>query len=653
MDELMTQFCVESKELVQQATDDLLAMEAVPADRARLESAFRAIHTLKGSVALFDFGSMLTVLHRAEDLLSQARSGDVDVDVALIDPLLAVIDWIDGSIDSIAAAGRLSDAQNEQAARLLVQLKLEANNSPPIAFAGTVDAIPGWASALSAQIGHLGFEGPLVAIRYEPHPECFFNGDDPLATMAKVSDLKHLQLSFRDPPPAIADYDPFRCALIIEAIAGNPLPEIEAIFRLLPDQVRMVALQGIGGQGTPGVPDQPAERSIERVAANIRVDTSRIDTLIEIAGELIIAKNGLLPLARDARSGGDLALSRRIGASHDDIERLVGSLYTAVTRVRMVPLEHTFRRLPRFVRETSARLGKSIDLNVEGEGVEADREIVENLFDPLLHLVRNALDHGIEPEEERLRAQKPPRGQITLRASVQGDQIQVVLSDDGRGMDPSRVRDVARAKGLLSDIDATALSDDEILQMVFSPGFSTASSVSDLSGRGVGLDVVQSSIRQLGGKVELQSSLGSGTSFTMRLPIAFSMSQLMVVEVGAERYGIPLEHILETQKIPSQIVQAIREGHAFSLRDQTVPLVYLAELLNLPRQPQRKDFLKALIVRAGTEKIAVVVDEISDRAETLARPLTGLLQGVPGISGTTVLGDGKVLLVLNLEDLIQ
>ncbi|KRB49221.1 histidine kinase [Rhizobium sp. Root708] len=652
MDELIEQFAIEARELVQRASDDLMALETDAGNREHLESAFRAIHTLKGSVALFDLVPMQDVLHHAEDLLSQARAGTIAVDATLIDPLLSVIEWVDDSIEAIVETGHLSDAQDKQALRLLGLLASEMTERESDEATLPLTAIPDWAFSLAERFSPSDTSGSTIAIRYEPHPECFFNGDDPLATISRLPNLRHVTLSLKEPFPSKNDYDPFRCSLVIEAVTDGPLSDLEAVFRLIPDQVSLIELPRPDDQPASMATDDPPARLADR-QTTMRVDTARIDKLIEIAGELVTAKNGLAPLAEDARSRGDGALSRRIGSSHAEIERLVASLYNAVTQARMVPLEQTFRRFPRLVRETSVKLGKALDLVIEGETVEADREIVENLFEPLLHLVRNGLDHGIELEGERLRLAKPARGRILLRARRRGDQIEIEVTDDGRGMDAEVIRKAAVDRGLLTSHHAAALPESEALLLVFAPGFSTTSEVSKLSGRGVGLDAVQRAIRRLGGTLDMQSTPGSGTTFTLRLPISFSMTQLMVVEVGGERYGIPISEILETQKLPAAAVQPIKEGRAFILRNRTIPLLDLAELLQVPRTRAAVQDFKILVVQVGDDQIGVAVDAIAERAETLTRPLSGLLQGVTGVAGTTLLGDGRVLLVLDLAELIR
>jgi two-component system chemotaxis sensor kinase CheA len=653
MDELIEQFALEARELVQQASDDLLALEQTRGDRERLESVFRAVHTLKGSVGLFDFGPMQGVLHRAEDLLSQARGGAIVVNPALVDTLLAVIEWVDGSIEGIVETGGLLETQAAQAPRLLRQLTRETTERETAVAVGEINAVPDWAISLRRHLPSNHGDGNLVAIRYEPHPECFFNGDDPLAMISRLPNVLHLEISLKEPSLSARDYDPFRCNMVIEAVCGGPPEEVQVLFRLIPDQVILVPLKKEVEQSLSSEPGLFSGRGGERQTTTMRVDPARIDTLIEIAGELVTAKNGLAPLAEEAGKSGNRALARRIGSNHQEIERLVASLYSAVTRARMVPLEQTFRRFPRLVRETAAKLGKAVDLIIDGETVEADREIVENLFEPLLHLVRNSLDHGVELGADRLLASKPARGRLHLRAQKRGDQIEIELKDDGRGMQTEHIRKKAIDSGLIPAIEASALSERDVFQLVFAAGFSTASSVSELSGRGIGLDVVRRSVERLGGALEMQSTAGSGTSFVLKLPISFSMTQLMVVEVGSERYGIPIGDVVETHKLAASAVQSVRAARAFILRDRTVPLLYLADLLQLSGDRPTSEDLKVLIVRVGEDLIGVAVDAIAERAETLTRPLSGLLQGVAGVSGTTLLGDGKVLLVLDIEELMQ
>ncbi|WP_457584527.1 chemotaxis protein CheA [Ensifer canadensis] len=648
MDELTEQFDVEARDLVQQAFESLLAMERDPADQQHLESLFRAIHTLKGSVALFDFGPMEAVLHRCEDYLSAARTGGIDIDAGFIDAVVAIVEWTEQCVEEIASTGVPSPPTLAQAAQLQAALTVAPGADTASEGLDASEPTPRWARDLLGEQGSTPIDHALIALRYEPHAECFFSGDDPLATVARVPGIQHLRISARDTQPKSAPYDPFRCNLVIEALSTTSLGDLQAIFRLIPDQVRLIEIpaQLSGATGNPGTRANALSRG-----GVARVNVERLDTLVTLTSELIAAKNrlrsavGLLPdLPQNAIP------VRRLIESQAEIDRLVGSLYTAVTRTRMIPIGQTFRRFPRLVRETASRLGKVVDLFVEGEAIEADREIVENVYEPLVHLVRNAIDHGIEAEAERMAGQKPSRGQIHLKAVRQGEQLRIELRDDGRGMSLEVIRARALSAQLATTEELERLSDEAVLQFIFLPGFSTSDRVTDVSGRGVGLDVVRASLSALGGRVELSSTLAQGTIFNLVLPISFSMNRLMVVEVGEECYGIPIEKIRETVRVSVDTVLPLRAGEAFVLRQQTIPLLELSHLLRLP-QTLRKNELTVLIASVRGEPVGIAVDRIIDKADALMRPLSGMLAGTPGIVGSTLMGDGSILLVLDIEGL--
>ncbi len=647
MDELTEQFGIEARELVHQAFESLLALEQDPLDQRQLESLFRSIHTLKGSVALFEFGPMEAILHRCEDYLSAARAGGIDIDAGFIDAVVVIVEWTEQCVEEIAATGAPSAQTLSQGPQLQGTLAF----SPGVLSEG-LDAnepTPRWARDLLSKHSSLPIDHSVIAARYEPHAECFFSGDDPLKTVSQVPGIAYLRVFARNMPEPETPYDPFRCNLVIEVLSTASLSELQAIFRLIPDQVRLVEILA-----EPAVTNSRASThsNVASSGGVARVSVDRLDTLVTLTGELIAAKNRLRSAAAlFPPLPGNTSPVRYLLQSQAEIDRLVGSLYAAVTRTRMIPIGQTFRRFPRLVRETAARLGKAVDLVMEGETIEADREIVENVYEPLVHLIRNAIDHGIEAGVERTKVAKPERGLIQLRAMRLGEQLRIELRDDGRGMSPQTIRARALSAGLTTNEGLDGLSDDAVLQFVFLPGFSTSEGVTDVSGRGVGLDVVRSTLSALGGRVELSSTPEKGTIFGLVLPISFSMSRLMVVEVGGEQYGIPIEKIHETVRVSANAVTPVRAGEAFVLRQQTIPLLELSQLLRLPQTP-RKNELTVLAVSLGGEPVGVAVDRIVDRSDALMRPLTGLLAGTPGIVGSTLMGDGRIVLVLDIEGLM-
>ena len=651
MDELIEQFLIEGRELVQQASDDLLALEdGHPSDAGRIDSAFRAVHTLKGSVGFFDFGPMGELLHGAEDLLGAVRGGRLTADKAIVDVLLDCIGASDAWIDTIERTGGLppdADALGRSLRAAMVPYlggSRQGEMSAP-------EANRDWVASLIARNRDVVDEAEgrtFVAVRYMPSADCFFLGDDPLALLRSISGLIALEIGGRDPWSA-ENFDPFVCNLVFEALTQAPAEDVRRIFRFMPDQVIVVETQ----QDAPGTeaPDSPvAEGGRDGAVRTLRVDIAKIDMVADIAGELVVAKNGLAHLAQQAAES-DPKLGRALNANQANIDRLVGDMHRAVMTMRMIPLARTFQRFPRVVRDIAGKLGKNIAFSITGDGVEADKSIVDGIFEPLLHVLRNAVDHGIEGAETRTKMQKPAEGHIRLEVRRFGDQIVISVADDGAGVDLDKVRQLAKSRKLMGASAIEALDDAAALDLIFAPGFSTASAITDVSGRGVGMDAVRNAVETLGGRVLLSSKSGAGTTIQLVLPQALVVNTIMTVRVGNERFGVPIEAVQETIRIAADRIVPIREGEAFVVRNRTLPLMRLADLLDLPRAP-RPDDIRVLIASAGDERVGIEVDGFAERFDVVLRPMQGLLAGMPGVLGTALLGDGQVLMVLDLPELI-
>jgi len=653
MDDLLQHFIVEAHELIQQATDDLLALERAPRAAGPMDSALRAVHTLKGSVGLFDFAPMGIALHAAEDLLGALKEKRVGIDAHAIDSLLACIGQAERWVATIEQTGQLPPDAAEEGYRLARVLRSQLEEDP----AQAADAIPqielGWIEELRARSGNAASktqDAPLVAIRYTPRADCFFAGDDPIALLRSVPGLVAVRLSNRDPWPPAAEIDPFSCNLRIEALSSAEPDRVKAIFRFVPDQVSIHEIPSAAGLQAPGaVPD--AGRSAG--ARTLRVDSARIDQLADLVGEMVVAKNALAHLSRQFEDGLDRKhLAQGLHASHAAIERLVAELHGAVMDVRMMPMRDVFRRFPRSVREIAGQLGKAIDFSMEGENVEADKAVVEGLFEPLLHILRNAVGHGAEPELVRREAGKPEKTRIVLRAYRDGERVSVEVEDDGGGIDPAAIRQAACERGVASADDLERMGDDEAVDLIFAPGFSTASEVTDLSGRGVGMDAVRSASERLGGQASVRSRLGLGTTIRLSLPLTIVMTKVMAVRLGQDLYGIPLEGILETALVPAARILPVRDAEAFVWRDRTLPLVRLADLLAIPRPPEAPQNLKVVVMAAGDDLVGITVDRFAEKMDVVMRPMTGILARMQGVVGTTLLGDGSVLMILDIPELI-
>jgi len=427
--------------------------------------------------------------------------------------------------------------------------------------------------------------------------------------------------------------------------AASPAPLLAFIGGMAPAAV---------AQARPTARAELAEQPRAVAPPTLRVDAGKIDVLMSLIGELVVAKNGLAYLARRAEEG-SLSLrelAREIKDRQALVNRIAEEMQGAVMSVRMLPVDHVFQRFPRLVRDIARRFGKHVELVVEGGETEADKNVIEALADPLIHMVRNSLDHGIESPEDRLAAGKPENGVIRLAAMQDNDNVIIRVADDGRGIDPVVVRRKAVEKGLLDPERAAAMSDEEAAMLVFAPGFSTAATVSDISGRGIGMDVVRSAVEKVGGRVTLSSRKGTGTTVELTLPLSMAVSRIMMVECRGRLFGVPMALVVETVRVPRIALHRLRDREAFVLRDSVVPVVRLDRLLDLPDARDPVDDEAVLVVRLNGERLGVVVGAFREGMEVIIKPMEGILSNVRGFAGTTLLGDGRVLLILDLRELV-
>ncbi|WP_166802437.1 chemotaxis protein CheA [Microvirga pakistanensis] len=662
MDDLLDHFIVEARELIQQATDDLLALERNSDAASHIDGAFRAVHTLKGSVGLFDFAPMGLALHAAEDLLGGMRAGRAAKHGAAIDELIGCINQTERWVDAIERTGHLPAEAAEEGYRLARALRLQLDEEAIRREAPDSEADLGWIEeAFGPRLASAALRAeatPLVALRYIPRADCFFAGDDPLALLQSVPDLRAVRISNRNPWPPAAEMDPFSCNLVIEALSGTVLDAVKAVFRFVPDQVTIHEIAP--GAAISGHAPASHDATRDTVSATsgsgtrmLRIDAARIDRMADLVGEMVVAKNALAHLVGQVGDGsGRKDLLQGLHASQATIDRLVAEMHRAVMDIRLMPMQDIFRRFPRAVRDISGQLGKTVDFSIEGEDVEADKSVVEGLFEPLLHVLRNAVDHGAESENQRVAAGKPGRTRIVLRARRVGDRVLIEVDDDGRGIDPSVIRRVARERNVAPAEELDRMSDAEAVDLIFAPGFSTAAEVTDVSGRGVGMDAVRATIERLGGHASVQSTRGAGTTIRLALPVSVAMTRIMAVRVSGELYGLPLDHIVETVLLPASRVLPVRDAEAFVLRDRTLPLIRLAGLLGLPPGPEAASGMKIVVMAVGDELVGIAVDGFAERIDALMRPLSGILSGMSGVMGTTLLGDGSVLMILDIPELL-
>ena len=738
MNEFLEQFLIEARELVQQSTDDLLALEQAPGDRERLDSAFRAFHTLKGAAGIVDFDAMSVAMHAAEDVLAAVRSGADRMSPELVGACLSCIDLVVQWLDFMEQSGAPPADARHAAEAAVVRLRQIGTRSaePPIAS----DAAGDWLPALTSRFPEAAGMA-ASALRLSPEADAFFRGQDPLADVAALPGLLALHLGPNGDWPPLEAFDPFDCQLVLTALTSSPADEISGLLAAWADRVHVrplpsgalaessglapearalleaqvlllseaiedgftgrvgsaarvaanvllqsgmaslaaqtertlamclsardagllaVALQRIlDGEADVEVgdaaTDEPGPRREGRDAAIrvLRVDVGRVDALVKLAGELTVAKNALAHAAELAERDTDAqALAVMLKNQHAVLDRLVLQLQQSVLNLRVLPLREVFQRFPRLVRDMATGLGKPVTLVLQGESTEADKVIVEALFEPLLHVLRNAVDHGIEQASARSAAGKPASAVITLRAERRGEHVLIEVEDDGRGVDVERVRRTAAERGMGGVETLASLSDSEVVDLIFEPGFSTAAGVTALSGRGVGMDAVRTSLTQLGGRVEVESRAGKGATVRFTLPFTVIMSRVVTVEAGGQAFGIPLDALVETLRVPRDRILPLGAGAAFVLRERTVPLIDLGESLGSNRAEPSAGAAMVVVAAVSGQWAGLEVDRVGERMDVMLKPMEGLLSGMPGVAGTTLLGDGRVLIVLDLEELV-
>ena len=623
MNEFLEQFLVEARDLTDQATQELLALEQSPNSKERLDSVFRAMHTLKGGAGIVDFMAMSRAVHAAEDALSSVRAGERDISTELIGDCLSCVDQVVQWLDVIGETGDLPPAPDAAADAIVARFSATEKSSQGQKAVSEDTATPASDAAerilqeqllLIADINANGLEGRL-------------------ASAARV------------------------VGNVLRHTAGETsAAAIERAFATAPENERMHVLgdaikSTLQSQREGADRDGAATPKADALARTLRVDAERVNALVSLTGELFVAKNGIAHLARlIEESGNPLASSLR--QEHARLERLIVDLQHSVLSLRVLPLRTVFQRFVRVVREMAVTLEKPTNLILEGEDTEADKVIVEMLFEPLLHVVRNAMDHGLEAAAQRSASGKALVATIRMRALREGEHVMVEVIDDGRGIDIDRVRAVAIERGVAAAEVVSALSDQDAVDLIFAPGFSTAREVTGLSGRGVGMDAVRSAVEQIGGRVLVESEAGRGTTVRLVLPFSVMMTRVMTVQAGGQTFGIPLDAVVETVRIPRSRVQPIGTAGAFVVRNRTVPLVDLSATLGRSMSGKDDSELIAVITSIGGQLGAVEVDRIGERMDVMLKPIEGLLAGTPGLAGTTLLGDGQVLLVLDLQELL-
>ena len=639
-------FLTEGREHLSTINNALLTLErgAAASHPEAVATLFRAVHTIKGMSATMGYAAVAELSHELESLLDRVRSGDLEAGDVVTDALFRAADVLERGIEA-AVAGQ---PDRVDTAAVLQSLRDLSHRGPVEAEQRAIPA-SGWTVAAPAG------GGTLVRVRLAP--------DTPLRGVRAfmiVQALRRLgEATVIAPSLEDLQADRFDHDFALRVATAVPAVEIERVVRGGGDVAAVQVgedAEGIDGRRTAAVQRvaSGSHASVGKRATpvgglpvdsrhrHVRIELTRLDSLMNLIGELVVARVRLAELTRGV---GGAQLAETVAQA----TRLIGGLRDEIMRSRMVPVWQVFDRFPRLVRDASRALAKQVEFVMEGKDIELDRSMLDEIGEPIVHLLRNAVDHGIESPEQRAAAGKPPVGRVLLSAERDRAAVVIKVSDDGRGVDRDRVLAKARAAGLV-DESQTALTDDELVRVIARPGFSTAEKVTDVSGRGVGVDAVYTRVRALGGSVDVRSVAGRGTTVTLRLPLTLAILRAILARVDNEQYAIPVTHVSETVEVQPQSVQSLRGGEVLMLRDDVLPMIRLRSIVGLPRTPLR-DLEQAVIIRLAEKRAALVVDDLVGQQDIVVKRVDQVREGLGCFSGATILSDGAPALILDVGSL--
>lgn len=666
IDEIVREFLVESYENLDQLDRDLVELEENPGDRPLLSSVFRTIHTIKGTSGFLAFSRLERVTHAGENLLVELRDGRRQMDQVTTDVLLRTVDTVRLLLDAIERTGGEGDVDVDVVVEAIVAVQEGRTAVPAPAAAAPAASAP--AAVESATDVPHPREAPAdetaepVAAVAQPAAEAAAGAP---AAPDKVPAIK--QIAKRIPKDGSAGSAPADGTPSGDAPSPVlPTPHVDpAAQRAADEALEAAAVQALAAAALADLSSgheyqptmAPAAAPLEEVGtlrgaseSSVRIDVDLLDRLMRQVGELVLVRNRLTRLAAESQ---DVDLTR----SAQQLNLIASELQDGVMRTRMQPIENVWAKMPRVVRDLAATCGREVRLELVGGETELDRSLLEAVKDPLTHLVRNAVDHGIEPPAERVAAGKPSHGTLELRAFHAGGQVVVEVRDDGRGIDPQKVAASAVSKGLRTPEQVAQLGQAEMLGLLFLPGFSTAAAVTNVSGRGVGMDVVRTRIEAVGGTVDVESTVGVGTSWRLRIPLTLAIMPSLSVECDGDVYAVPQVHVLELVALDDraeQSVEHVHEAPVYRLRGELLPLVPLREVLGLSDgEPAGSRPGVIVVVQADDNRFGLLVDRVLATEEIVVTPLAAQLKSVSTYAGTTVLGDGRVALILDMQSIAR
>jgi two-component system chemotaxis sensor kinase CheA len=608
--ELLEGFLTETTELLEKLDDDLVTLEKTSGDPDLLNRIFRSIHTVKGASSFLGFELLVKVTHKTEDVLNRLRKGELTVSPEIMDVILEAVDVVKVLVNDIKAGD-------------IVEREID----------GTIEKL----------IPLLSVSAVEVATPEPPTQEVQSDGATNKKSAAKGKKKKAEKSGGGVPEMS----DGSSGVEISPDPPSVPSQSSEQVVVKQPTTAVVPAKQPVKAVETKGGEDLSDNTTV-------RVDVKRLDDLMNQVGELVLERNRMIQL--NSNYQGEIS----VDSFPEDFSKLTkrlsfvtSELQMQVLKMRMIPVEKVFKKFPRIVRNMARDLGKEVDLQLMGEETELDRSVVDEIGDPLIHLIRNAMDHGLETPEERLAAGKTRCGNLLLAAAHEGNQIIISIKDDGKGLDPDRIGRKAIEKGLLTEEQLAGMMTREILDLIFLPGFSTKEKASDLSGRGVGMDVVKTNIKKLNGIIDIKSELGKGSEFILKLPLTLAIIQSLLVEVEGEIYSIPLSAVLETIRVEQSVFHSIGGREMLKLREIVLPLVRLERVFSVARKSEGDGSCYVVVVGVGEKRIGLIVTRLLGQQEVAIKSLGKYLANLSGIAGSTILGDGSVALIVDPVSLVE
>ena len=688
-------FIDESNEHLQTLSDELMVLEKEPENKDTINEIFRAAHSLKGMAGTMGYKRMQNLTHNMENVFSEIRNDKMKVNSKLVDVLFQCLDALESYVDNIRNTQDEGTDDNEPIIKELNDFLANEGqeNAQPEEEKPQEEAKPeGGTDETITDVSLADFEKNAVneALKKGMHvcnihvyvdPNCILKAaraflvfknleghGDVIKSMPSVQDIEDEKFDFDFSIVFVTEEEASRILDIIKNVSeikDAVLTEIKEPLKTEDDNApaeaskeehknEAPAQDSAEKKPAPSAAKKPAQAAsakpgVKPVGRSVRVDIEKLDVLMNLVSELIIAKNGLVASASDEEGN---AANQGFHEQIEYLERVTTNLHESVMKVRMMPIESVVSKFPRMIRDLSKKLNKKMELYMTGEETELDRTVIDEIGDPLMHLLRNSADHGLESAEVRAERGKPEVGSIFLNAYQDGNNVVIEVGDDGNGIDVEKVKAKAIEKGNITEEQAEMMTEKEIIDLLFRPSFSTSDKITDVSGRGVGLDVVKSKIEALGGAVEVKTTYGVGSTFIIHLPLTLAIIQALMVKLGDEKYAISLDSIQTIEDIPVSEIKYVHAKEVINLRGNVIPLVRLRELLDVPGEPEESENITVVIVSKGDKQAGLVVDSLIGQLEIVIKSLGKYININKMISGATILGDGSVALIIDANTLV-